>query len=47
MTSDAHLAFQSIFNFMQILEMQEKVQKNVFDFNINAFELVGSGTHSY
>ena len=47
MTSEAHLAFQSILNFMQILEIQEKVQKNVFHFDINAFELFASDTHFY
>ena len=32
---------------MQILEIQEKVQKNVFHFDINAFELFASDTHFY
>ena len=29
-TSEAHLFFQSIQNFMQILEMQKKIQKKSF-----------------
>ena len=39
-TSEAHLLFQSIPNFTQILEMQKKIQQIFFDFEILAFELV-------
>ena len=40
MTSEAHLLFEIIPNFKQISEMQEKIQKIFFDFEIIAFELV-------
>ena len=47
MTSEAHLVFPTIPTFMQIQEMQEKIQKFFFDFDINAFELVALDTRSY
>ena len=40
MTSEADLLFEIIPNFKQISEMQEKIQKIFFDFEITAFELV-------
>ena len=39
-TSEDHLHFQSIPNFLQISEVQEKILKIFFDFEIIAFELV-------
>ena len=45
--SEAHILLQSIPNFMHILEMQQKVEKISFDFEIIAFELVALGTRFY
>ena len=42
--SDAHLHFQAIQNFMQISEMQKKIQEIFFDSQINAFQLVALNT---
>ena len=36
MAPDPHLLFQSILNFMQISEMQKKLQKIFVDFEINS-----------
>ena len=47
MTSEAHLLFQNIPNFMQISEMQKKVQQIFLDFDIIVFELVTLNTHFY
>ena len=46
-TFEAHLQFQSIQGFMEILEMQEKIEKIFFDFYIIAFELVALNTRFY
>ena len=47
MASEAHLLFESIPNFMEILEMQEKLYKILFDFEIIAFELVALNLRFY
>ena len=47
MASEAHLLFQSIPYLMQILEMQQKIQKVFFHFEIIAFELVALNTRFY
>ena len=47
MSSETHLLFQSIPNFTLILEMHEKVQKILFDFEIIAFELVALNLRFY
>ena len=39
--------FQSIANFIQISEMQKKIKKISFDFEIIAFELVALTTRFY
>ena len=44
MTPEAHIVFQSIPNFMQILEMQQNIQQILFDFEIIAFALVKVNT---
>ena len=46
-TSEAHIFFPSIANFMSISEMQKKIQSGFFDFEIFAFELVALGTPFY
>ena len=46
-TSETHLFFQSISNFMQIPEIEQKNQKKYFDFEITAFELVALDTRFY
>ena len=46
-TSEAHIFFQSIQNFMYILEMQRKVQHIFCDFSIIAFQLVALNTRFY
>ena len=46
-TSEDHLLFQSIPNLMNISEMQKKIQKIFFDFEIIAFELVPLDTRFY
>ena len=45
--SEAHLLFQNIFNFMQILETENKIQKKFFNFGIIAFELVALNFQFY
>ena len=47
MASEAHLLFQSITYFMWILEMQKKLQKKFFDFEINPFALVALNIRFY
>ena len=39
--------FQRVSNFMSILEMQKKVQKIFFDFEVIAFELVSLNCRFY
>ena len=46
-TSEDHLLLQTIQNFMQILEMQEKTRKKFCDFCIIAFELVALNTRFF
>ena len=46
-TSKDHLLFQSIRNFNEIPEMQKKIKKIYFDFEIIAFELVTLETCFY
>ena len=45
--SEAHILSQSIPNSMQILKMEQKVEKIFFGFEIIAFELVALDTRSY
>ena len=44
MTWEAHLFFEGIPNFMQILEMQKRNQNTFFDFEKIAFDLVALKT---
>ena len=46
-TSENHLLFKSIPNLMHISEMQKKIEKIFFDFEIIAFELVPLDTCFY
>ena len=46
-TPISHIFFWRIANFMSILEMQKKIQKIIFDFEIFAFELVALDTLFY
>ena len=46
-TFEADLVFQSILNFVQISEMQKKIQKTFFDSEIIAFQLIALNTRFY
>ena len=46
-TSDSYLFFQSIPNLLEILEMQQKIQKMFFALKIIAFELAALNTRFY
>ena len=45
--SEDHLLDQSIPNFMEISEMQKKIMKRFFDFEIIVFDMVALGTRFY
>ena len=44
---EGHVFFQSIQNFMYILEMQKQIEKIFFNLEIIAFELVALNTRFY
>ena len=46
-TFEADLVFQSILNFVQISEMQKKIEKTFFDSEIIAFQLIALNTRFY
>ena len=47
LTPEAHIFVRSVANFISILEMQKKIEKIIFDFEIFAFELVALDTLFY